>query len=172
VDEEGVFRPPWTTDTVEEACRAAAEWVDYYISVAVTEDSHELVAARAIRAVATAVSTTPTYAVFVAAVTMGESSALIRSENPYRSRHYTRLPPGIVARRKLNALNAAVEAGMAAHAEDIARAEDNARPPDYDDIISSDSQNYTPADSDSESTPILNQTGSHPTQVATQPFSS
>jgi hypothetical protein len=139
VDEKSVFLPPMPTETLEEACRAAAKCVQYDIHVAMTEDYHELVAAGAVRAIAAAVSTCPTLPVFVSAVTMAESIALIASENPYRSRYYTRLPPGVRARRQLNALNAAVEAGMAADAKDRALAKDTARPPDCDNIHHPDS---------------------------------
>lgn len=141
VDEADVFRPPKPTDTMEQACRAAALAVEYPIRVAITEPERELVAARAFQAAATAASTSPTYPVFIAVVTMAESIALIQSE-----KRYIHHPPGIAARRRLDVLNAAVEAGMAAYAGDTAR------PPDGDDINGSDSQAYD--DSDSDWTPI------------------
>lgn len=140
VDEIDIFRPPEPTDTMEQACRAAALAVQYSIFVASTEPERELVAARTIQAVATAVSTSPTHPVYTAVLTMAESIALIYSEEGY-----TRPPPGIIARRRLNALNAAVEAGMAAYAED------DAGPPDDSDINGSDSQAYTDSDFDSDS---------------------
>lgn len=143
VDEQYVFRPPEPMDTMEQACEAAAQAVEYPIFLATTEPEPQLVAARAIQAVATAISTKPSYPVYIAVVTMAESIALIHGE-----KQYTKVPPGIAARRRLDLLDAAVEAGMAAHDED------NAWPPDGDDINGSDSQAHS--DSDSDWTPILN----------------
>jgi hypothetical protein len=139
--------PPEPTRTIKAACMAAAQSVKYPIFVATTEPERELVAARAVRAIATAVSTSPSYPVFIAAVTMAESAALIDSENPYRSRYYTETPPGIAARRRKNALNAAVAAGMAVY-------DGNKAWPGDDDINNSDSEDNF--DSDSGPTPIPN----------------
>lgn len=138
--------PPEPTRTMKEACMAAAQYVEYPIFVATTEPERELVAARAVRAIATAVSTSPSYPVFVAAVTMAESKALIESENPYRSRYHTEDPPGIVARRRKNALNAAVAAGMAVYDENKAW-------PGDDDINNSDSEDNFDSDSGPTSIP-------------------
>lgn len=159
MDEEDIFLPPPPMNTMEEACREAALAVEYPILVAISEPERELVAAQTVRAVATAISTSPSHPVLVAALTMAESKALICAENPYRSRHYTRTPPGIRARRMRNALNAAVEAGMAVHAEDMAHQEDNARWPDDDEISFPDSP--APTVSHIDSAPLVN--GTHAT---------
>lgn len=138
--------PPEPTRTMKEACIAAAQCVRYPIFVATTEPERELVAARTVRAIATAVSTSPSYPVFIAAVTMAESKALIESENPYRSRYHTQTPPGIIARRRENALNAAVAAGMAVYDENKAW-------PGDDDINNSDSKDNFDSDSGPTSIP-------------------
>lgn len=150
VREEDVFRPPPPTDTVEEACRAAAYAVEWPICLAITEPERELVAARAVQAIATAVSTSPSYPVFVAAVTMAESKALIDSEAPYH-----KVPPGISARRRLNALDVAVEAGMAVYAENKAW-------PGGDDTTNNGFD--TPDHSDSVSVSALVANSAHTTQ--------
>lgn len=148
VDEQDVFRPPKPKDTIEQACRAAALAVQYPIFLATTEPERELVAARTVQAVTTAISTSPTYPVYIAVVTMAESIALIMSENTY-----IQDPPGVAARRRRGVLNAAVEAGMAAYAED------SVRPLDVDDVNGDDSQAYNDFNSDSDSdstwTPVL-----------------
>lgn len=135
---------------MEDACEAAAHAVQYPIKVAITEPERALVAARAVQAVATAISTYPSLPVYTAVVNMAESIALIEAEKRYTPRE----PIGIVEGCRLNAFNAAVKAGMAAHAEI------NARPPDGDDLKDSNSQAYS--DSDSDCTLIPNH--SHPTQ--------
>lgn len=154
--EHDLFRPPEPTNTVEEACRAAAYAVEYPINVATWEPEYELVAARAVQAVATAISTSRTYPVCVAVVTMAESIALINAELGF-----TEAPPGVIARRKLNALNAAVDAGMAAYHED------NPPPPNNGHTThESGSQSHTDSGSDfdiitesgSDSTPLLEHT--------------
>lgn len=143
VDEQYVFRPPEPTETMEQACEAAAGAVQYPIFLAITEPEPKLVAARAVQAVATAISTEPTYPVYIAVVTMAESIALIHGEN-----QYTKVPPGIAARRRLDLLDTAVDAGMAAYDEG------NAWPSDGHEINGPDSQAHS--DSDSDWTPILN----------------
>lgn len=143
MNEQDVFRPPKPKDTTEQACRAAARAVEYPIYLATTEPEPALVAARAIQAVATAISTEPTYPVSIAVVTMAEGIALIQGEQ-----QYIKVPPGIAARRRLDLLDAAVEAGMAAYAED------SVRPLDGDDINDYDIQAHS--DSDSDWIPILN----------------
>lgn len=154
--EHNVFRPPPPTNTVEEACAAAANAVERPIHLAICEPEYELVAARAIQAVAMAISTSRTYPVCVAAVTMAETTALIAAEMGF-----TKTPPGIRERRRLNAFNAAVDAGMAAYEEE------NPPPPDDGhDIHESDSQTHTDSGSDfdiitesgSDSTPLLEHT--------------
>ena len=139
---EDIFLPPPPTDTMEKACRAAAGAVEYPILAAISEPERELAAAQTARAIATAVSTSPSHPVLVAAVTMAESKALIWAENPYRSHHFNRTPPDIEKRRRLNALNAAIRAGMAVHAEDMAHHERNAPRPDDDDFNGSDPPAY------------------------------
>lgn len=130
---------------MEQACEAAARAVEYPIWVAITEPEPELVAARAVQAVAMAISTEPTYPVYIAVVTMAESIALIHGE-----KQYTKVPPGIAVRRRLDLLDAAVDAGMAAYDED------NAWPADGDDLDGSDSQAHFDFDSDSDWIPIPN----------------
>lgn len=150
VREEDVFRPPPPTDTVEEACRAAAYAVEWPICLATTEPERGLVAARAVQAIATAVSTSPSYPVFVAAVTMAESKALIDSETPY-----SHVAPGIIARRRLNALDNAVEAGLAVYAEN------KAWPGDDDDNNNNGFNTPDYSDSDSVSAYATQSSGSH-----------
>lgn len=156
LEEHDLFRPPPPTSTVKEACKAAANAVAWPVYLATREPEYELVAARAVRAVAAAISTSRTYPVCVAVVTMAESAALIEAELGF-----TEAPPGVRARRQLNALNAAVDAGMAAYHEE------NPPPPnDGHDIHESDSQTHTESGSDfdiitesgSDSTPLLEHT--------------
>ncbi|KAL1865056.1 hypothetical protein Daus18300_007403 [Diaporthe australafricana] len=149
LDDEEDFLPPEPSDTMIEACRDAAESVCYTIAVAIAEPERELVAARAVQAIARAVSTTPSYPVFVATVTMAESIALICSENPVGSRYYTLDHPGIAARRRQNAFDAAVEAGMTAHAENNTWPGDN-------NIDGCGSQDNSEIEFDSDSQTITN----------------
>lgn len=128
---------------MKQVYKAAAYSIQYSIFITSTKPERELVAAHAIQAVATAISTSPTYPIYITVVTMAESIALIYSEE-----RYTRPPPGDRARHRLNALNAAVEAGMAAYAEN------NAWPADGDDLNGSDSQSWSDSNSDSGWTQI------------------
>lgn len=138
VDENRVFRLPKPTNSMEDVCEAAAYAIQYFIKVAITEPERVLVAARAVQAIVIAISTYFSYPVYTAIVNIAESIALIEAEKRYISYE----PIGIVEGRRLNAFNAAVEAGMAAYAED------NTRPPDGDDLKGSNSQAYTDSDSD------------------------
>lgn len=70
-----------------------------------------MTAAGAIRAVADAVSVSPSYAAFVAAVTMAESLALIAAEEVYGE-----VDRAFFLRRRQNAMDAALTAAEAADA--------------------------------------------------------
>lgn len=129
---------------MEEACQRAADAVEYPVWAATTLPDRGLAAANALRAVAIAVSTSPSYPVFVAAVTMAETYALLEFENSI-----TAIPPNILEQRRENAFDAAVEAGMAACAEDKAWSGN-------DGISGSNSRDNSDLASNSDSTPILN----------------
>ncbi|KAL1858193.1 hypothetical protein Daus18300_010075 [Diaporthe australafricana] len=84
---------------------------------ALIEPHREMMAARTIQAISVAVSTSRSYAAFIAAVTAAESIALIYAEGPVPCVEDLPAPDRTVIRRQKNAYDKALEAAIAADAE-------------------------------------------------------
>jgi hypothetical protein len=106
-----ILRPPRHMTRPIAAVRVAAGTAVIGMIRALDEPNPRMVAARTAQAIAVAVSTSRSYAAFVAAVTAAESSALLLVEE---CRDHS--PPGHCGVRQKNAIYAAADAAMAADA--------------------------------------------------------
>lgn len=106
-----VLRPPKHKKTPYGAARAAAAIAVIGMVRALDEHDRKMIAARAIRAVAVAVSTSRSYAAFVAATTAAESAALICLEADRDNEAHSR-----VRQRIRHSGNRAAETALAADA--------------------------------------------------------
>lgn len=107
--------PPLPKETLEETCNNAAYTATLGMCWTCIEPRREMVAARTIQAISVAVSTSRSYAAFIAAITAAESIALIYAEAPVPS--VDDLPDRNIIRRQKNAYNKALDAAIAADAE-------------------------------------------------------
>lgn len=110
-EQSRILRPPRHMTTPNTAVRAAASSAVIGMIRALDEPNPRMVAARTAQAIAVAVSTSRSYAAFVAAVTAAEGSALLLIED---DRDYS-LPDRWSVRQR-NAIYAAVNTAMAADA--------------------------------------------------------
>lgn len=106
-----VLRPPPHKKTPHGAATAAAGIAVIGVIRALDEHDHKMIAARAIRAIAVAVSTSRSYAAFVAATTAAESAALINLEGCRDKETVSR-----VEERVRDAIYAAADTALAADA--------------------------------------------------------
>lgn len=106
-----ILHQPTSTITLHEAAKAAATQAVIGTLGALEESNPRMVAARTAQAISAAVSTSRSYAAFIAAVTAVESSALLLLENDRDE-----LSPGYREVRQANAIRAAAYSAMVADA--------------------------------------------------------
>lgn len=106
-----VLRPPIHTKTHHGAAKAAAARATIGVIRALDEQDHRMIAARAVRAIAVAVSTSRSYAAFIAATTGAESAALI-----FREARRDNETDSQVDERIRHAIRTAAETALAADA--------------------------------------------------------
>lgn len=120
----GMPTPPPPMPTLRGAADAAAECATLGMLHALAGERPEVVAVRAVRAMAVAISTSPAYTTFSAAAAAAESVASICAEDPIGCANW---PPELVARRVQNAYTAALDRVRGP------KAANNARPLVFDD---------------------------------------
>lgn len=106
-----ILRPPQHKTTPAEAAKGAAEAAVIGMCPSLDESDPSIVAARTAQAIAVAVSTSRSYAAFVAAVTAAESSAYLTAEYARREILYGRCK--FIAKRSISD---AVDTALAADA--------------------------------------------------------
>lgn len=106
-----ILRPPQHKTTPAEAAKAAAEAAVIVMCRSLDESDTSMVAARTAQAIAVAVSTSRSYAAFIAAVTAAESSAYLTAEYARHEISYGRCK--FLAKR---AISDAVDTALAAGA--------------------------------------------------------
>lgn len=111
LEDSPILKPPRHMRTSNGAAKAAASSAVIGVVRALDEQDHRMIAARTAQAIAVAVSTSRSYASFVAAVTAAESTALLLHEV-----HRDHEPPGRCRERTRNAIRNAVSTAMAADA--------------------------------------------------------
>lgn len=110
-----ILHPPQHMTTPRTAAKAAASAAVVGMIRALDEPNPRMVAARTAQAIAVAVSTSRSYAAFVAAVTAAESSALLLIERA-KEREAGLPHPWSASQRQKNAIYAAAVTAMAADA--------------------------------------------------------
>lgn len=110
----GPTRPPCVSDDLEETSVSAIFAAVDGVALAMREKNNAMVAARSIQAIATAVSTSRSYAAFVAAITAAEFQALIVADDIRRSSDPDFAPSDVP--RLLNLWEVAKQAARDAHA--------------------------------------------------------
>lgn len=126
----GPTRPPRVSDDLEETSVSAIFAAVDGVALAMRETDNAMVVARSIQAIATAVSTSRSYAAFVAAITAAEFQALIVADDIRRSYDPDFATSGVP--RLLNLWEVAKQAARDAHA--ATDAAPGAWPFNFDDV--------------------------------------